>query len=346
MLQSAALAFLALSGVITLTHLLALSAFQGLINAFDTPARQAFVVEMVEEPGDLPNAIALNSTMFNGARLVGPSVAGVLVAAVGEGWCFLIDAVSYLAVIASLLAMRVIPRVRPARTTRVLQELGEGFRYAFGFRPIRAALMLLAVGSLAGMPFAILMPVIAAETHHGGPNTLGWLLAASGVGALMGAFYLASRRTVLGLGRTIAIAAGAFGLSLVAFGLSRSLPLSLLLMIPVGAGFMVHMASTNTVLQTIVRDEMRGRVMAFYTMAFMGTAPFGSLLAGALASRIGAPQTILVGGALVFFASLVFGRILPVLREQVRPIYRSMGILPEIAVGMQGAAALRNEAER
>jgi MFS family permease len=319
---------------------------QGVINAFDTPARQAFVVEMVEGPEDLPNAIALNSSMFNGARLIGPSVAGVLVALVGEGWCFALDSVSYVAVVASLLAMRLTPRIRPARATKVLEELREGFTYAFGLPPLRAILLLLALTSLTGLPYVVLMPVMAAQVLHGGAHTLGFLMGATGVGALSGAVYLAARRSVLGLGRVIPAAAALFGAGLIAFSLSRSLALSLLLMVATGLGFMVHLAAANTIIQTIVREEMRGRVMAFYTMAFMGTAPFGSLLAGALAARIGAPRTILLGGCACIAGALLFARVLPRLRALVRPIYVERGILPEIARGLSAAAALGEEAER
>jgi MFS family permease len=346
MLQSFALAALALGGGIRIWHLLALSAVQGLINAFDTPARQAFLVEMVDDRADLPNAIALNSSMVNGSRLLGPSIAGLMVATVGEGWCFFADGVSYLAVIASLLLMRVVKRSRPASEKRVLQELVEGLRYAFGFAPIRAALLLLAVVSLMGMPYTVLMPVIAARTLHGGPHTLGFLMGASGVGALGGALYLASRRSVVGLGRVIPMAAAVFGAGLVAFGMSRSLWISLPLMVFTGAGFMVQMAASNTIIQTVVREEMRGRVMAFYTMAFMGTAPFGSLIAGELADRIGAPLTITLGGGVCIAAALAFARALPRLRAETRPIYVARGILPEIADGVGAASALQDEVER
>lgn len=342
MLQSFALAALALPGVIRVWHLVVLGAVQGIINAFDTPARQAFVVDMVEDRADVPNAIALNSSMVNGARLVGPSIAGVLIAAFGEGWCFFVDGVSYLAVIGSLLAMHVATRARPARETHVVHELAEGFHYAFGFAPIRAALLLLALVSLMGMPYTVLMPLFATALG-GGPHTFGFLMAASGVGALGGALYLASRRTVLGLGVVIPIATAAFGVGLIAFALSRSLPLSLVLLLVVGAGFMVQMASTNTVIQTIVREEMRGRVMAFYTMAFMGTAPFGSLLAGALAGRIGAPETVVFGGAACILGAVLFTLRLPELRRLVRPIYRAQGILPEVASGLGDATRMLRE---
>jgi len=346
MLQSFALAGLALTGVITVAHVVLLSVLQGIVNAFDTPARQAFVVDMVEDRADLPNAIALNSSMVNGARLVGPSVAGVLVALAGEGWCFLIDGFSYVAVIASLLMMRLPPAAPRAARRRVLAELNEGFRYAFGFAPIRSILLLLALISLMGMPYTVLMPVMAADVLHGGPRTLGFLMGATGVGALAGAIALASRRTVLGLGRVIAWAAVLFGAGLIAFSLSRNVALSMVLMVFTGAGFVVQLASSNTILQTIVREEMRGRVMAFYAMAFMGTAPFGSLLAGGLAARIGVPNTILLGGSACIAGGAVFARQLPRLRQLIRPIYVERGILPEVAAGLSNTAVLRDETER
>ncbi len=346
MLQSFALAWLALAGTITVTRILLLSAFQGVINAFDTPARQAFVVDMVEDRADLPNAIALNSSMVNGARLVGPSVAGVLIAVAGEGWCFLLDGVSYVAVIVSLMMMRLARAAPRGRETRVLLELRDGFRYAFGFAPIRSLLLLITLISVMGMPYTVLMPLIADQVLHGGPHTLGFLMGATGVGALAGAVYLASRRSVLGLGRVIAAAAILFGCGLIAFSLSRTLALSLVLMVVTGTGFMVQLAASNTVIQTIVREEMRGRVMAFYTMAFMGTAPFGSLLAGGLAARVGAPHTILLGGGVCILGGVAFSHQLPRLRELVVPIYLERGILPEIAAGLSDAAALRDESER
>lgn len=346
MLQSFALAALALTGTIQIWHVLVLGALQGVINAFDTPARQALLVDLIEDREDLPNAIALNSSMVNGARLVGPSIAGIVIAAVGEGWCFLADGVSYFAVIVSLLLMKINLRPRPASDKKVMQELAEGFRYAFGFRPIRAVLVLLALVSLMGMPYTVLMPVIAASTLHGGAHTLGFLMGASGVGALGGALYLASRRSILGLGRVIPIASALFGAGLIAFGMSRSVPLSMGLMLVTGAGFMVQMASSNTILQSIVREEMRGRVMAFYTMAFMGTAPFGSLLAGALAGRIGAPMTIVYGGVACILGAAVFARVLPELRRQLRPIYVERGYLPAAVAGTGNATDLRDEMMR
>ena len=346
MLQSFALAGLALTRTIDVTWILLLSAFQGVVNAFDTPARQAFVVEMVEDRADLPNAIALNSSMVNGARLIGPSVAGVIIAASGEGWCFLLDGISYVAVIASLMMMRLPPATPRRPEARALAELRDGFRYAFGFVPIRSILLLVTLISLMGMPYTVLMPVIAAQVLHGGPHTLGFLMGAMGIGALGGAVYLASRASVVGLGRVISAAAILFGSGLIAFSLSRHVALSLVLMVVTGVGFMVQLASSNTVIQTLVREEMRGRVMAFYTMAFMGTAPFGSLMAGVLATRIGAPNTILFGGVVCIAGGLAFRRQLPRLREMVVPIYVERGILPPIANGLAEAATLRDESER
>ncbi|HJU55377.1 MAG TPA: MFS transporter, partial [Pyrinomonadaceae bacterium] len=341
MIQSLALAVLALTGLIHIWHVIALSIFQGVINAFDMPARQAFVVEMVERREDLPNAIALNSSMVNAARLLGPSIGGVVIAAVGEGWCFMIDGVSYLAVIASLLAMKITPRAnKPARGVNMLAQLREGWRYASGFAPIRKVLMLLALVSLVGMPYTVLMPVFANEILRGGPNTLGLLMAASGVGALVGAMFLAARRSVLGLGKYIPLTAVAFGAGLVAFSFSRVLWLSLPLMVLTGLGFMVQMAASNTVLQTIVEEDKRGRVMSFYTMAFMGTAPFGSLLAGSLAERIGAPHTLMFGGLGCIAGAIWFATSLPSLRRDVRPIYVKIGILPEIAAGIHQTSEL------
>jgi MFS family permease len=345
MLQSFALAVLALTGVIAVWHVAVLSAVQGLINAFDMPARQAFVVDMVDDRADLPNAIALNSTMFNAARLLGPSVAGGLIAWVGEGGCFLLDGFSYLAVIASLLAMRIAQRPREHEPQHLLRELKEGFTYAFHFGPIRSLLLLLAVVSLMGMPYTVLMPVMASEELKGGPNTLGLLMAASGLGALLGAGFLASRRTVRGFGRVIVRTAALFGAGLVGFALSRQVVPSLLMMVVTGFGMMVATAASNTLLQTIVEERMRGRLMSFYLMAFVGTAPFGSLLAGVLAERIGAPATICVGGGVCLVAAAWFYVKLPSLRERVRPIYERLGIIPQMAAGVREAARRMEPAE-
>ncbi|HEX4459546.1 MAG TPA: MFS transporter [Polyangia bacterium] len=343
MLQSALLAALAITHVIQVWHILVLSAFQGLINAFDTPARQSFVVEMVEDRADLPNAIALNSSMVNAARLLGPSVAGVLIAAFGEGWCFAIDALSYLAVLASLLMMRLKPRPLAALHKHVLIELREGFKYVAGFAPIRAILVLLAVVSFTGIPYTVLMPIFASKVLNGGANMLGILMAASGGGAVAGALWLASRRTVLGLGRTLVIAGFTFGLGLIGFALSRQWIVSMLLLFIAGGGMMVQMAASNTLLQTLVDEDKRGRVMSFYTMAFFGMMPFGSLAAGWAGARIGAPWTVIIGGAMTIAAVAVFVVKLPALRRQARPIYVRLGILPEIADGLQNSAVLADE---
>jgi MFS family permease len=339
MVQALVLGTLVLTRAITVWQIVLLSVLLGTVNAFDTPTRQSFVVSMIENRDDLPNAIALNSSMFNGARLVGPAIAGILIAAVGEGVCFLINAGSYLAVIAVLLAMRVTPRAPRSQRRRVWHELREGFAYTFGFAPTRDIILLLAVVSLVGMPYATLMPIFAAQVLHGGASTLGFLSSAAGVGALAGAVVLASRRTVLGLGRWIPAACTAFGVALIAFSVSRWLPLSLLFLAVAGLGMITQMASSNTILQTIVDDEWRGRVMSFYTMAFIGMTPFGSLLAGALASRIGAPRTVMLGGIICLLAAAAFARRLPELRRLVRPIYRERGIILEVATGVQAADA-------
>jgi MFS family permease len=329
-LQSLALAVLALSGTITVEWVLFLQVVQGVINAFDTPARQAFVVQMIEDRADLPNAIALNSTMVNGSRIIGPSIGGIIIALVGEGWCFMIDAISYVAVIGSLLAMRVTRTAPRTSSESILGELRTGFRYVTGFPPVRTALILLAIVSAMGMPYTVLMPMIASQVLHGGPHTLGFLMTATGVGAVAGALYLASRTTVLGLGRVMVVATLAFGLGIIGFGLARSLWIALLLLPIAGAGFMVEMASTNTILQTITQEHLRGRVMAFYAMAFLGTAPIGSLLAGVVADRIGPSATIVAGGVACIAGAVWLALKLPLLREHIRPIYMEMGIIAAV----------------
>ncbi|HWY55204.1 MAG TPA: MFS transporter [Terriglobales bacterium] len=345
MLQSFALAGLALAGIITIREIIWLGVVQGVINAFDMPARQAFVIQMVEDRADLANAIALNSSMVNAARLLGPSIAGVIIAAVGEGYCFFIDGVSYLAVIASLLGMRIAPVQQRTAHKAILHELQEGWNYVTHFVPIRSTLLLLALVSLVGMQYTVLMPIFAREVLHGGAHTLGFLMGASGVGALAGAMFLATRINVLGLGRLIALAAAAFGTGLIALGLSGSLWFSLIVMLLVGGATMIQMAGSNTILQTIVPDDKRGRVMSFYSMAFLGMAPFGSLLAGGLAHRIGAPRTVMISGAICIAGAGWFASQLKVMRELVRPIYRTLGIIPEIAAGIQSASVLQSPPE-
>lgn len=326
-IQSLVLAILAFSGHITVMHVIVLQLFQGLINAFDTPARQAFVVEMVEEPDDLPNAIALNSSMFNASRIIGPTIAGILIAAFGEAWCFLLDSLSYIAVIASLLAMRF--AVPPKSTTEkhMLDELRAGLRYVGSFAPVRALLLQVALVSVMGMPYTVLMPVVAARVLHGSANTYGLLMTAVGIGALGGTFYLAARRSVLGLGKVIVAATVMLSAGLIAFSFSRSVLVSVAVLPLVGAGMMLQSASANTILQTIVDEKLRGRVMAFYTMAVLGTQPLGSLLAGALAERIGAQHTIFLGALVCLAGAGWFAFLRPRLAQHVRPIYIERGIL-------------------
>lgn len=344
LVQAAVLAWLTLTGNIEIWQIILLSIILGCINAFDVPTRHSFVVEMVGNKEDLGNAIALNSLMFNGARILGPSVAGILLAATSEGVCFLINAISYIFVIASLLMMRPELREIIRKKTKILKELKEGLNYTFGFPPIRHLLILLSIVSLTGMSYTVLMPVFAKEILRGGSQTYGFLMGASGIGALIGAVYLASRTTVLRLGRIVPASAILFGAGLTILSFSRLFPIAILLMVIVGAGMMLQTAASNTILQTITDDDKRGRVMSFYTMAVMGTAPFGSLMAGALAKLIGTPFTIMLGGISTIIPAVIFMRKLPELREIVRPIYVRLGIIPEVAVGIRDAS--ENVSER
>jgi MFS family permease len=337
MMQAFVLAYLVLTKTVTIWQIAVLSLVLGVVTAFDMPVRQSFMVEMIEEKTDLGNAIALNSSMVNCARLLGPSVAGLLIATVGEGMCFLINGLSYLAVIASLFLMRIVHRHFQARRPRAWHDLKEGLGYVYSFEPVRAIILLLALVSLMGMPYAVLMPIFAKDVLHGGPKALGFLMGGSGVGALIGALYLASRTGVLGLGKMIPMGAGMFGAGLMAFALSRSFFWSLTLVTAAGFGQMVQLATSNTLLQTIVDDDRRGRVMSFYTVAFIGMTPVGSLLAGEFASAIGGPWTVFIGGIACLTGAAVFARKLPQLREKVRPIYVKKGILPEIATGIECA---------
>jgi len=345
MIQAFIMAWLILAKNIQIWHILVLSAALGIINCFDLPIRQAFTVEMVENREDLGNAIALNSSMVNAARLIGPSIAGILIATVGEGICFLLNAISYIAVIVSLLAMRVVARNIKPSSRHILLELKEGISYALNFSPIKSILLLLALVSLMGVPYQILMPVFAKDIFHGGPRVLGFLISMSGIGALIGALYLAARKSVLGLGRIIALTACLFGVTIIAFSLSRVLWVSMLILLFSGFGMMVQMASSNTVLQTIVEEDKRGRIMSFYTMSFMGMAPFGSLLAGSLASKIGAPYTLLAGGVICIIGALMFAAKLPSIRAKIHPIYAQKGIIPEVAKGIQSATGLESLAK-
>jgi len=342
MVQSLALAALTLSGHITVQLILALAVFQGIINAFDMPGRQAFMVQMVEDRADLGNAIAINSSMVNVARLIGPSLAGLVIAATNEGWCFLIDGVSYLAVIASLLMMKLNVTAMRRAATSTFHELKQGWSYVAGFVPIRTILLLFAAVSLMGMPFVVLMPIFAAKVLGGGPHTLGFLMGAMGVGALISALSLAARKSVRGLIRMIPIAAAVFGLGLIGFGVSHEFWLSMLMVMVAGMGLMQGMAASNTIIQTLISEEVRGRVMSYYTMAFVGMAPFGSLLAGTMAHAIpstplwivagpmlsGAQWTVMINGLVVVLGAMWFFTQLPALRRVVRPIYQELGIIP------------------
>ncbi len=325
--QSLALAALTLTHRITIADILALSVCQGLINAFDMPGRQAFMVEMVDDRRDLGNAIALNSSIVNLARLIGPSLAGVVIALYGEGWCFLVDGISYFAVIASLLAMKLRPLQVPLRQDTLFQQLHEGWQYVSGFLPIRNLLLLFAIVSLMGMPYTVLMPVFASEVLHGGAHTLGFLMAAAGVGALAAAVLLAARKSVKGLLRMVPLSAALFGAGLIAFGLSHVLWLSLALMLVVGFGMMQGMAASNTIIQTLAPADKRGRVMSYYTMAFVGMAPFGSLLAGGLAHVISASWTVVITGACCILGAAWFWRQMKEVRDAIRPVYRELGII-------------------
>jgi len=307
MVLALVLAALTLSGRVQVWHIVTLALMAGVVQAFDTPARQAFFVEMVGEQ-DLLNAIALNSSMFNTARMIGPALAGVLVASVGEGWCFLANGLSYMAVIGGLLLMRLAPFEMRKDHGPVLSELMEGFRFAWRSKQVRMLLAMLGVASLLGAPYVVLMPIFAGEVVGGGPRTLGVLMGATGLGAMAGALSVAARTSVQGLGRAVTYASAGFGLSLLLFSLSRNLWLSFALLVPVGFSLMTQMASSNTLIQSSVPDRIRGRVMALYSMMIMGVAPFGALLAGFLAQKLGAPATVGLGGGACLAASVVYAR--------------------------------------
>lgn len=324
MVAALILAVLTLLGVIQIWHIVVLSIILGGINAFDVPSRHSFVIEMVDKKEDIGNAIALNSLMFNGARLIGPSIAGIILATAGEGICFLINALSYIFVIASLLMMKVKDKERKKPEAHIFRHMKEGLDYAFGFAPIKYLLYLLTLVSLMGS-YQVLMPVYASEVLKGGSDTFGFLMGAGGSGALLGALYLASRESVVKLGRLIPASTILFGTGLVILSMSRLLLLSLFLMSFIGLGLMMHTAASNTVLQTITDDDKRGRVMSFYTMAIMGTAPFGSLLAGTMAKFLGTPAAILIGGLACIAGALLFMKKLPEIRKIVLPVYIKNG---------------------
>jgi MFS family permease len=316
------LAILTLTGTIQVWHLFVIAACFGLANAFDIPTRQSFVVDMVGKE-DLLNAIALNSSMFNGARIVGPAIAGILVAAVGEGWCFFLNALSYVAVIAGFLMMNVQTKIRP-KNGSTLSNIAEGFGFVVKTPPIRALLLLLGLVSLMGMPYAVLMPIFADQILGGGSSTLGFLMGASGTGALIAALVLASRKSVFGLGRWVAIASASFGVVLILFSFSKTFWLSAILLVPVGFSMMTQMSSSNTLIQAMVPDELRGRVMSVYSMMFMGMAPLGAIMAGSLASAIGAPNTVALGGLICILGAIIFGLRLPKLQTEGQQLIVSM----------------------
>jgi MFS family permease len=326
--QSLTLAALTMAHVVTLWEIICLTAIQGAINAFDAPARQSFLVQMVDDPSDLSNAIAINSSMQNGARLIGPAIAGLVIAAFGEGVCFLIDGLSYFAVIASLLLMRIKPLDIRRRKATIIEQMREGWDYVCTFRPIRTILLLFSLLSLMGYSWSVLLPLFAVQVLHGGVSTLGWLTGASGVGALISAISLAVRKSVVGLTSMLQMASALLGGSLILFGLSHTLWLSLVLMVCVGFGMLQAASVSNTIIQSLVPEAQRARAMSYYTMAFFGAAPFGSLLAGALADRIGAPHTVIMTGAFCIAGALWFTFELPKINAITQPIYQEKGLLP------------------
>ena len=345
MIQALLLAFFIFTGTITVWHVLVLSFTLGLVTAFDMPTSQAFMIEVVEKKEDLINVIALNSSLVNVGRLVGPAIAGVIIAAYGEGICFLVNGLSYLAIIYTLLIITIKPIGKRPTEMKVLTEIREAVGYAWRFKPIRDILGLLSVMSLVGMPYILLMPVFARDVLHGGPQTLGLLMAASGLGALLAGLYLASRKSVLGLERRAAQAAGLFGAGILVFSFSRSAWLSAFIIFLTGFAMLIQMAGSNTILQLIVDERMRGRVMSLFSMAFLGMAPFGSLLSGIVADRIGAPHTLAICGLLCVLNGVAFAYRLPSLRKQIHPVYSKLGIIPQISTGLQTSAALTRPPE-
>ena len=324
MLQSAALALFAFTGSMTVWHLMVLGAVQAVINAFDMPARQSFLRQMLDDPSDLPNAIALNSSLVNGARLLGPVFAAELVAFFGEGWCFAIDAASYIAVIVSLLAMHVVRRPMKPRGGDVWKEMSEGWHYVAGAPFVRAVLLLLACSSVLGGSYTTLLPLIAKD-----PHVLGIFMGAAGLGALCGALFLAHRQRVLGLGGIIGRCALGLGVAMIAMRASANVYIASPIVFVLGGCLMVQMASTNTIIQTIVDPDKLGRVMSLYGIAFFGGAPIGALVLGSLADEIGPGNAFAIAGAITVVCAFVFRRALPRLRDVSRPLYRELGLLDE-----------------
>jgi len=341
MMQAILLAIFVLTNHINVSILIILNIILGIANSFDIPTRQSFVIQMVENKEDLPNAIALNSSIVNGSRLIGPAVAGILVASFGEGICFLINAISFVFVIISLLLMKIEKEEKENNgKASILKQLKEGYQYSFGFLPIKSVILLLAAVSLFGNPYMVLLPVFAKDILSGNATTLGYLNSAVGIGALSAALYLASRQSTLGLGKIIATTTFIFALSLISFSFSKSFTLSFIILLFCGFGMMMQTAGSNTILQTLSNDDMRGRVMSFYTVAFRGMAPFGSLWAGTFADNFGAPVTVLISGIVCLGAGTLFYKNLKIIRIAAKPIYQQKGILPEAAKGVQVASNL------
>jgi MFS family permease len=327
MVQALVIAALTLTHFIQVWHLVVLGILLGVVNSADMPGRQSLMVHMVENKADLPNAIALNSSLVNAARLVGPTIAGFLIGWVGEGMCFLLNGLSYVAVIIALMMMRIDHSTEPAESeAQIIDHLKEGWRYALGFAPIRSLIVLLALVSLLGAPYTVLMPVFAKDVFHGGASTLGILMGAAGVGSLVGAIFLASRTRVPGLGSWVTISTLLFGAGLAIFAVTKLLWLAMIVLLVVGFGMMVQLAAINMILQTLADEDKRGRVMSLYTMAFM-TTPFGGLAAGWLASHYGAQNTTLISGILIVICGLVFATQLPSLRRSARPVYIQKGVM-------------------
>lgn len=344
MIQAFALMALTATGLISVWQVLLLGIFLGLVSAFDVTARQSFVIQMVERHEDLANAIAINSSVFSGAKLLGPAVAGLVIGICGEWPCFLLNGLSYLAVLASLLLMRVRPAAKPVSDMGFFQGFSEGFEYVTGSMPIRTLLVLLGVVSMMSAPLTVLMPVLATKVLHGGPGTMGLLTGALGLGTLGASLFLAARKSVLGLKSVIAVATGVFGVGMAGLSLSHTLWISLALLLVTGFAMVAQMAASNAVLQTIVEENKRGRVMSFYTMAFFGMGPLGSLLAGFLASTRGTAATFLIFGMVSLAGSLVFAALLPGLRRAVRPIYIRVGVLPDASAEVRAVPVARRSA--
>ncbi len=338
LVQALVLTVLVFLNIIQIWQIITLSVILGIINALDMPIRQSFVFDMIEDhKEDVGNAIALNSSMVNLARLGGPTIAGIIIATAGEGWCFLLNSISFVAVIISLVRMDIKPKERVAKEFKITRELKEGFDYSFKFKPIRTLIFLLAIVSLVSSSLTLLAPIFAKEYLAGGASIYGFLIGAYGAGALLGAIYLLNKKTVLGLGKIIAFAVASFGLGIILFSFSRVVLISVIIMLFSGTGMMLHVASTNTMLQTIAEENKRGRVMSFYGMAFRGMSPFGSLIAGSLGSYIGAPTTLILSGAVCLTGAMIFKSKLPELRKQIKPIYENLGIIPQLATGVQSA---------